>query len=492
MKKILLAATILCAAIVSNAQGAYEAFRFSQTDYWGTARYLGAGGAFSSIGGDFSAINTNPAAIGLYKRNEVSITPIAVSFSKNSASYNGTNSYTQNPKYTVPQCGLVIASPIKNSSWKSWQFGFGYNRIMDYNNTFRVQGENSTSFIDPILSSAMGTHYNNLTGDALLAWNTWLLDTLTGTTDQYFSPYNGEQVEQTAVVRQRGSIDEISFSLGGNYNDKFYIGATIGIPILDYTEQTTYNETPVDAESYEGISSYKVTTYQKNKGTGINARIGIIYQPVNFLRLSAAIHTPTYYTKISDSYTRSMSSSWVGTSETQQSEYNNAYQFTLTTPFKFNVGAGFIIKKRAFISAEYEYYDYSMATLYANDYSFDLENADIDDLYKTCHTLRVGGEVNLTPMFMLRAGYVYKSSPYRLTAENEDIATANGSAHYGSLGFGFHTKYFYFDLAYVLRYSRDNYTLYDSYSDNTGSAYSTLADIKNTTHRIVATIGCKF
>ena len=36
------------------------------------ARFMGAGGAFSAVGAEFSALNVNPAAIGVFKKNEIS------------------------------------------------------------------------------------------------------------------------------------------------------------------------------------------------------------------------------------------------------------------------------------------------------------------------------------------------------------------------------------------------------------------------------------
>ena len=242
MKKLIIITLMLSAITFTFAQGSYEAFRFSQIDYMGTARYMGAGGAFSATGGDFSALSTNPAAIGIFKRNEVSFTPMTLSFFKDNTLYNGMSSFTQNPKYTVPQCGLVISSPIANSAWKRWQFGFGYNRIMDFNNTFRIQGPNHSSFIDPVLNLANGTIYNNLTGDAQIAWDTYLIDTIPGSINRYRSAFHDQDVDQTAVVSQYGGLDEMTITFGGNYNDKLYLGASIGIPILDYTEQTTFTE----------------------------------------------------------------------------------------------------------------------------------------------------------------------------------------------------------------------------------------------------------
>ena len=70
MKRILTSIVMLCLISTTFAQGDYEAFRFSQIEYQGTARYMGAGGAFSATGGEFSAISVHPAAIGLYKRQQ--------------------------------------------------------------------------------------------------------------------------------------------------------------------------------------------------------------------------------------------------------------------------------------------------------------------------------------------------------------------------------------------------------------------------------------
>lgn len=473
---------IICVAF---AQGDYEAFRFSQIDYQGTARFMGAGGSFSATGGEFSALSINPAAIGLYKRNEVTLTPLTLSFSNNNTLYNGDNVYSNAPKYTVPECGLVIANNISNSNWKTWQFGFGYNRIMDFNNTFRAQSNLFSTIISPILDMANGTNFQNLTGDANLAWATWIIDTIPGKPDQYFSPWTDEEMTQTAIVKTSGSIDEMTFTFGGNYNDKLYIGGSIGIPILDYTEKTNYMESPAFLDNIQGIRSCQITTTQKNSGGGINAKIGFIYQPCGFLRVGASFQSPTYFWKIKDTYNRYMSTQWTIGNDSYD-DYMNINRFALSTPLKFNLAASFIIKQRGFISVEYDFTDYSMSRLHADNNNihdnnwiyFNDANNVIAYKYGQCHTIRIGGEVGLTSNFLLRAGYNYKTSPYKLV-END----YNASAHTASIGFGYRSKHFFCDLAYVLRMSNDNYTIFNGY---------TPFETQNTTHRIFATIGCKF
>ncbi|MBQ6070880.1 MAG: hypothetical protein IJK85_03920 [Bacteroidales bacterium] len=484
MKKIIGIFVLLAFTAFSFAQGDYEAFRFTQTEISGTARFMGAGGAFSTTGGEFSALSLNPAAIGLYKRHEVTLTPMSLAFSNNTSKYYGTNTFAKNPKYTVPECGLVINSKIENSNWKSWQFGFGYNRIMDFNNTFRADAQNvNNSMVNAVLRHAQGTPYTALAGDAGLFWSTWAIDTFPNQPDHYYSPFENAELNHSALVEQFGAIDEISLAFGGNFQDKLYIGASLGIPIIDYKERITYSEAlSNDLEVGDYLTSFQTVATQRDAGGGINLKLGIIYQPVSFLRIGAGFQTPTYYWKIKDTYDREMLAQYYDGTNSKTWSYTNRNNFTLTTPLKFNIGATFLIKKHAFISAEYNFCDFGMANLYSNEYNYTTENQAVKDKYGICHTLRVGAEVNLAPQFALRAGYNFKSSPYKLTS-----GPYNGSAHYASVGLGFKSKYFFADLAYVLKLSKDSFWLYEG-NDPAVSA----VEYENSTHRIVATIGCKF
>ena len=45
----------------------------SQREVAGTARSMGMGGAFASLGADMASLSYNPAGVGMYQRNEVSM-----------------------------------------------------------------------------------------------------------------------------------------------------------------------------------------------------------------------------------------------------------------------------------------------------------------------------------------------------------------------------------------------------------------------------------
>ncbi|MBO4489518.1 MAG: outer membrane protein transport protein [Bacteroidales bacterium] len=479
MKRILVFALSLCFFSTMIGQNDYEAFLFSQNDYVGTARYMGAGRAFGAVGGDFSALLSNPAAIGLYKKSEVSFTPMSLSILQNEASYYGNSRNSKKMKYAVPQVGLVLSSSInrENSNWRYWHFGFGYNRLKDYNNSYGVEGISPSSFSDPLLDAANSSASLGL--DAQLAYDTWVLDTIPGNNSHYWSPFHDKDIAQNATVKTSGALDEIAINFGGNYNDQLFIGAGLGIPILDITQHTILNESLASGEAAGGITDYSVVTKQRNTGAGINFKLGLIYQPVSFFRFGLSFQTPSFFWKIKDSYYRSFSSDWTDNSN-EFSDYNNLYHFGLTTPLKANFSAAFIINKRAFVSAEYELTDYSLAKLSADDYSFSTENDNIIAKYGLGHSFRIGGEVALSQMLYLRAGYNFKLSPYKL-ADDKSV----GSAHYASAGFGIRAKRVFFDMAYVLGLSKDDIWLYNA-------NYVDPARVSNTYHRVLATIGFKF
>lgn len=65
MKKVicLCASALLLGSGSMFAQGEMDAYKFSQYDLNGTARYLSMGGAFGALGGDISAMRTQCAPL---------------------------------------------------------------------------------------------------------------------------------------------------------------------------------------------------------------------------------------------------------------------------------------------------------------------------------------------------------------------------------------------------------------------------------------------
>ena len=489
MKNLLLSVTLTLAVIAGAfAQNDLDAFRFSQTNWEGTARFMGAGGAFSAIGGDYSCMSSNPAGIGVFKKSEISFTPLVITAYKTNADYAGESSPASRVRYSVTNFGAVFALPLNKdienpvSKWRMTQFGFGYNRIMDFNNLTYASGMgNGSSIATAFVNAANGIGYGSIEGDALCAWNTWLIDTLPGETSQYREFLSGHSLRQSNYVRTKGGIDELAFSFGGNYDDKLFLGLTVGVPILDYNYEAQY----LEEDENDVVTNFeKLDIYDQmhTSGVGVNAKLGVIYQPLSFLRIGAAFHTPTYYGNLKENFEREVTTNY-SVEGSYNHSYDNISKYKLGTPLRAIGSIGFIIAKRAFLSAEYEFTDYGMATLYSSDniryrYNFTEENLEISKKYRSCHSIRVGGELTLANFFLIRLGYGYSTSPFKDGAND-------GSAHTASGGIGFRGKIFFCDFTYQYRHYGQNYWFYPS---------ETLDPVvtTNNSHRFVATLGVKF
>ena len=73
-KKILILLLAISNTTVS-AQNEIDALRYSTNNILGSARYSAMGGAFGSLGGEFSSLSTNPAGLGMYEFSEFTFTP---------------------------------------------------------------------------------------------------------------------------------------------------------------------------------------------------------------------------------------------------------------------------------------------------------------------------------------------------------------------------------------------------------------------------------
>jgi hypothetical protein len=485
MKKILIIlGSFLGLSIGSIAQNQADALRFSQIIGGGTARSLAMGGAFGALGADFSTLSVNPAGIGFYKTSEVSFSP-SVFAVRSKSEYAGMTSEDVKYNFNISNVGIVFAIiPKKEKAvWKGIQFGFGMNRQANFNNVMLTKGPNTeNSILNDFLSKAQGTDIEDLDGfDTRLAYNTYLLDTILSATD-YISAIPKGGVVQSKYTETKGSVNEMVFTIGGNYNDRLYIGGTFGFPYLRYYENSTYKERD-EGDTIVGVAgkkSFKELVMHDNgeiTGTGFNFRFGLAYRIADWVRIGAAIHTPTFY-DLKYKYSRDMAASYDdGTSYNDKSP-EGAFNYRLNTPFRAVGSLAFVIGKYALISAEYEFVDYSDIHLYASDYSFTIENTNdqIRQNYTAASNIRAGFEVMLAPV-SLRGGYQLNLSPYKSGINDGERSAFSG-------GIGLREKSYFIDFGYIYSKKSENYYLYPSVPS------AAVNDIMS--HNFVLSLGYKF
>src|SRR5436190_4102106 len=115
--------------IKGYAQTDADALRYSQSSITGTARYTSMAGAFGALGGDFSAVATNPAGLGIYRSSEFTFSP-SLYTNQTTSDFLGTKSTESRTNFNIPNLGLVFAKTTQGGGgWKSWGIGLGLNRI---------------------------------------------------------------------------------------------------------------------------------------------------------------------------------------------------------------------------------------------------------------------------------------------------------------------------------------------------------------------------
>ena len=461
MKKLIVAALLIAAYGTSAwAQNEVDALRYSRLNYSGTARFVALGGAFGALGADFTTLSHNPAGIGLYKSSEVSITP-SLSISNTEASYNGRFRDDSKYSFNLGSVGIVMATkPAANnqqSMWKNVQFGFGINRLANFNNRIMIEGvNNESSYLTQYRDAANGIAPDDLgiynTGLAYDADLLFLRNAADSASWDYQVDLPNGGVNQRKSIDSKGSLNEMVFTLGANYGDRLYMGATIGIPYIRYSETSVYTETDEEGNS-DYFKSFTRTDNLETSGTGINFKFGLIYRATDWLRLGGAVHTPTFYSGMADSWNTTFKSNFDNGSSLTARSPEGFYEYELNTPFRAIGSAAFIIGKAGLISADYEFVDYSTARLRAPDYDFNDENEAIRTSYLSANNLRLGTEWRYGSL-NFRGGYSISANPYKNGSD------AVNSSY--SLGLGIREKNFFIDLAWVHSQMDDEYYLYST------------------------------
>ncbi len=479
MKKLVYLSLIAAFVSVQGyAQNEIDALQYSRLNYSGSARFVSMGGAFGALGADFTTISHNPAGIGLYRSSEVSFTPSMV-MGRTEATLNGNFRDDARYNFNLGNIGIVMAytPTLKNpqTMWKNVQFGFGLNRMADFNNRVTIESDNNqSSYLSSYVDYAKGVNPSDLgTFDTKLAYETDLLFVVDSANWIYGIDKPNGGVNQRKSIDTKGSINEMVFSMGANYNDRLYIGATLGIPYIRYIENATYTETALPGDQTV-FNTMTRTDFLETSGTGVNFKLGLILRATDWLRIGGAVHTPTFYSSMSDSYGSTIKSRF-DNEFTATKSATGIYDYELTTPMRAIGSVGFIVGKYGVISADYEYVDYSTSRLRAPDYDFYDENENIRENLLQAHNLRFGtewryGSVNF------RGGYGISANPYRYGT--------NSVMNAYSAGIGFREKNFYLDLAWAGSQYDDEYYMYNGRVD--------AAETTTFQNKFLVTIGIKY
>jgi len=453
---------VIFSLIVSSytfAQTITEAVRYSSFDYASTARSIGVGGAFSSLGADMSAIAQNPAGLGEYRFGEFVFSAGAVI--DNQKAVLAGQSTTKNT--VSPSLGLIgyvstnrhrSNSPISYSS-----FGISLNRFLTFENSFEYRATTPGSIAERFVERANSLGLNDLDDfEAGPAFDAGAIYDFDG--DNFYETDFGDfssPVSRNQTVSRLGAGQELGLGYGANFNNKLSIGLNIGIPFFTFEETKTYREFD-DSNSIDFFEDLEYVEYLETSGFGINAKIGGIYKINKRLRVSLAGHTPSVMIlndQFFADFTYTFNDNAIETITANSP--NGEFEYRLTTPWRAIAGAAYMFtlggdliqrrneedadfaqrrksQTRGFISGEVEYVSYTNASFNLTANSNNPLDAQLEDALnnqissdlKSIPIVKVGAEIAKANL-RYRAGVRYEPSVF----QNGGTANINFS---GGLG----------------------------------------------------------
>lgn len=494
-----LIALLFCSSVtyaqISFPSLSEDARLFSPLQTAGTARVQGFGGAGFSLGGDIGAGLLNPAGYGFYNRSSLVLTPSFRGIRTNT-DFEGTSAEEFGSDFNLTSFGLVIANTRDDPSpsrFRGGAFAVTFNQINSFSYTNSYQGSASeVSIIDDIVLQAngisVGEFDNRLSFDPLnipdyatAAYNNFLINPVV---DPNAEPntYVGSLPTGTLTLpsgdsETSGRLNQWNFSYGANFDDKLYLGASVGLMSFsqerqnEYREEYRYSQDYIDfidegnffypAEggpvSVDFVDFVQLNETQEINGTGINANLGIIYRPIQALTVGLSFLTPTIYSVEERSFF-DLDTQITGLQQNDSAQFEEqfnrlsqgnegVFSYNLRTPSRVGLGASYFFQKYGFLTADVEYVNYpgyrfsTSENNASNITSF--ANQDVERDYQSAINYRVGGEFRYD-IFRVRLGYAFYADP---TNFEEDTLDRNRQSFSG--GVGVITKSFFADLAVV-------------------------------------------
>ena len=521
MKQISILISGLALSYLVSAQSEFDALKYLEPDFYGTARYSSMAGAFGALGADPSAIKDNPAGLGLYRSSELSTTFNFLSQTTPTEWMRNKES-DQLIKGGFNQLSLVLSNPTSSSfsnslGLKRSNWAFSYNRLKDFNRQVRINGGSGVKgsaldYIAYFTGDIPGNElykdsnydpYNNVSVPwiSVAAANAGLINEFVyddnGAT-AYWNPIleQNETVSPTYNLRESGHLSEFALSWSGNFNNRLFLGAFATIYDMEYTKSAEYKE------NFSVVGSMTLDNYMNSKASALGVRFGALYIPFDFLRLGASLRAPMVYSTsdFNNLYLHyNHGGNDFGTEKTPDA-YNN---FKLQTPIVLNLSAALIQGKFGVIGLEYinsqnnrtKFMDESN-----NTYTYRYENDTIQSTFNSQHTLKIGGEFKVNSELAIRAGYAYSTpaTQARLSKEMNPNTTRTdieyfvpGATSYFTGGLGYRKDAWAFDLAVVQKIQKEEF-----YAFNPSKVSSNLqlpaAQVATNNLSLLATVSVRF
>ena len=540
MKKYVIAISMLIALPVA-AQETYENANIVTEDLNGTARYVGMGGAMDALGADLSTIASNPAGLGLFRSSQIAA---SAGFSSQQGAKDFHNSSKTHANFD--QIGFVWSSQDGDDSFIN--VAANYHRSRDFNYILSAtQNALSQHASQNALSYIKAVGDVDANGESTIAINkdrtsgyysgdfywTSQIDNLyynafiMGEGGAGFNMANAYNMDRAS----KGYIGEYDLSISANFNDRIYLGFTVGMQDVHYKGYSEYTESIIAGGAPGGTLT--VSDERKIKGTGYNFRLGAIFRPIEGspFRLGISFASPTFYDLTTSNYTYLINNTTIPAAKPNYVA-RDSYDFQVNSPMKVGFSLGHTFGNYLAIGAVYEYADYGAtnprvkegdywdgywSTYYTESSRDRVMKEHTEATLKGVSTIKLGAEYKPVPEVAFRVGYNYVSPMYNsegfkdvyLDSYGVNVASATDYTNWKAtnrftLGVGYTYGKFFADLAYQYCTQKgDFYPFMDAYVDDyliqDGQVvkdeinnYATKTEVENNRHQFLVTLGYRF
>ena len=247
--------TILFFHLNINSQNIYDAINYNFSNDLGNSRFTSMGGAFGALGGNLSAISTNPASGSVFELSRAGGSITLESNNMKSDYFNTNNEVDKTNIYY--QGGMVyVFKNYGSGNLKKFAFGINVQSTNSFSSDLLISGRGNQSIDSFFLNNSsglnisdlsvnsnesvsglyrwLGNNYGYYAQQAFLGYQSYLLN-YDDTENNFYSiaKYdNGLNI--TNEVFSRGFNNKISINLSGLLKENFHFGFNINFIFVHF------------------------------------------------------------------------------------------------------------------------------------------------------------------------------------------------------------------------------------------------------------------
>ena len=475
-----------------NSQNIYDAINYNFSNDLGNSRFTSMGGAFGALGGNLSAISTNPASGAVF---ELSRAGGSITLENNSMKSNYFNTNNETDRTNIHyQGGMVyVFKNYGSGNLKKFAFGINVQSTNSFSSDLLITGRGDQSIDNFFLNNSsglsisdlsvnsnesvtgvyrwLGNNYGYYAQQAFLGYQSYLLN-YSDTDNNFYSLAKYDNgVNITNEVFSRGFNNKISINLSGLVKDNFHFGFNVNIYEIDLTKDNIHYEDGFDEDSSVRYIDFR--NYLYTRGGGLSLQLGMIYKLRN-VRIGVSYESPTWF-KIEDELEQEIEVQTIDkiTNEIYTDIVDpsiiNVYEYNYKAPSKLTLSLASIIKNMFILSFDFDNQNYSSSKFGTkNDETYKNLNLALKQNLTAVYNYRFGSEIRLNNL-SIRGGFKHSNSPF-----NDSEIKLNSK----SFGIGFQFENSSLDIGFSSNNIKYNHQLFDSGLTNS-------AEINNSQFRTV-------